>query len=229
MASTDTHDSPPRTSNGIRLPCHDPFINEQSGYSADASKDWQRNQSAVDKVKNAPPIGESIPAAFDPSRNRSGRFVKGHSIRSGGPRKRLTRKEIFELAQARGGKPLLKRLAAQALGIFEPSDIDEMIPADLETAEDFQVWVMSRRAVFSIDAFREIWDRLDPKPQKIQVDASFTARRAPIAGAVDAEDAAVAEEYYEIAMTPGETGELPEGPEPAAEAAGEDMDLSFLE
>lgn len=227
MASTDTPDSPPRTSNGVRLPCHDPFLNEHSGFSPDARKDWSRNQSAVDKVKNAPPIGESLPAAFDPNRSPAGRFVKGHVVRSGGPKKRLTKKQIFERAQMRGGKPLLRRLAAQVLGIIDPLDMDMLIPDDLETAEDFQVWVMTQRAVFSIDAFREIWDRLDPKPQKIQLDATVNAARAPISGSLNEAEAAEAVSYYEELSPHG--GGASEEPEPPAEDGGEPIDLSFLE
>jgi len=176
-------------------------------------------------VDAAPPIGESLPAAFDPNRSPAGRFVKGHVVRSGGPKKRLTHKQVWEKALADGGVPLLRRLAAQVLGLGE-DNIDD-IPEDLETVHDFHVWVMERRALVSIDAFREIYDRLDPKPQKILLDASLTARRAPISGSANAEEAAEAEAYYTEVTDP--SADFDEESELPAEAGGEAVDLSFLE
>lgn len=212
MASTDTSAS--------RLPSKDPFVNEQSGYSADCKDDWQRNRSEKELVRTAGKVGSRLPAGLDENRSPAGRFVKGHSVRSGGPKKRLTKREIFERAQQRGGVPLLRRLAAAALGLFDEDALRE-IPDDLETAEDFQIWVLSRRAVTNLDAFREVWDRLDPKPQKIQLDATVGARRAPIGGSVNADEAAEAEAFYEALNMP--TGEIPAGVDEPEE------DLAFLE
>lgn len=212
MASTDTPGS--RRS----LPSRDPFLNEQSGFSADASEDWQRRRSGKELVRKAGKVGERLPASFDKNRNPSGRFVKGHSVRSGGAKKRLTYKQVWERALQDGGVPLMRRLAAQVLGLG--TDHEHEIPADLETVEDFIIWTTARRAIYSLEAFREIYDRLDPKPQKIQLDATLSAKRAPISGSTNAAEAETALAYYTEIHEPSE--DEPEEDEP-------EDDLSFLE
>src|SRR5690606_26012952 len=116
------------------------------------------------------------------------------------------------------------------------------------TVQELQAWVRTMRSLAGcIEDFREIGDRIDPKPQKISLDATLTAKRAPIPAAGTAPDEAIeAERYYqslaanatsdedeediaaaEAALAePGERVPY-ESPEPAR-SAGED-DLSFLE
>ena len=216
--------------------------NELSGYSRDHREDWQRRRSAKQLVKEAP-RGPGLPAGLDPNRSPAGRFVKGHGVRSGGPRKRKSLKEaLLEAQEADATGDLARRLAARAVG-----DTVENVPY-FETVQELQAWVRTMRSLAGcIEDFREIGDRIDPKPQKISLDATLTAKRAPIPAAGTAPDEAIeAERYYqslaanatsdedeediaaaEAALAePGERVPY-ESPEPAR-SAGED-DLSFLE
>lgn len=222
------------------LPSEEELLNELSGYSRDHREDWQRRRSEKELVKAAP-RGPGLPAGLDSNRSPSGRFVKGHGVRSGGPRKRKSLKEaLLEAQEADATGDLARRLAARAVG-----DTVENVPY-FETVQELQAWVRTMRSLAGcIEDFREIGDRIDPKPQKITLDATLTAKRAPIPAAGTAPAEAIeAERYYqslaanatedeediaaaEAALAePGE--HVPyESPEPAR-SAGED-DLSFLE
>lgn len=218
MASTPTNASPPSLAEVER---------ELSGQSRDNRKDWQRRRSATQLVKDAR-TSPRLPAGLDANRNPSGRFVKGHLVRSGGTRKRKSLKTAMEEALLQpGGTDICRKMAARAVGceVREVPHLDNIL--------DLQAWVRTMRSLAGcIEDFREIGDRVDPKPQRITLDASLTAKRAPISGGTTPEEAVEAERYYQMLAAGSEEDEAPDEFEDVdfgdAEPV-EDADLSFLE
>jgi len=179
-----TADTPPPSSEptGAQPDQHE-LRNQISGFSR---ADWKRS-------KPPDPDKQGLPAAFCGDRGPNGQFVPGHSTR-GVARKRKTLREVMSEAWQRpGDTEAAVRVAAYAAGCKE----DE-VPEDAKVSvESLVAWVFSMRSLGgSVEHFREIGDRVDPKPQRIQLDATLTAKRAPITGSMNPGEAEAALDYY---------------------------------
>jgi len=162
----------------------------------------RRGMPSYDKVtapeKTKPHGVESIPAVFDrnliPLENGKYLLRPGHQNKMKyppTPKKQRLRDQLAVAWAGRGDQDRALQLAAFAIG-GEITDIPEYAKESLATLTAF---VFAMRAVGgSVEHFREIGDRIDPKPKRIEIEGVTGARRG--GGGNDPESAAAASDYY---------------------------------
>ena len=146
------------------------------------------------------PEVEPIPAVFDRNlvAQPNGKYLMkpGHTLNQRYPNAAPVKKQRLrdQLAVAWAGSGDAERalqLAAFAVG-GDVTDIPEHAKESLAT---LTAWVFAMRAVGgSVEHFREIGDRIDPKPKRIEIEGVTGARRG--GGGSDPAAAEAASDYY---------------------------------
>jgi hypothetical protein len=134
---------------------------------------------------------------------------------------KVTEAMIAEAWLTPTGHEAILRLAAERVGC-QP---DEVPVEAQQSLAQLALWVSGACAAGgSIEHLREFLDRMAPKPRRLEIDASVSARRAPMSSSRNPEEAAEAESYYAILTRP---------PDDAVDAEYEEVapedDLSFLD
>jgi len=141
---------------------------------------------------------ESLPAIFDPDKqimpDGNPRFAPRHKLNEKHNTRPAKRQRLRDqLAVAWGSKSGQRalELAAHAVG----GDVQDIPEYARESLATLTAWVFTMRAVSgSVEHFREIGDRIDPKPKRIEIEGVNGARRG--GGGADPETTAAAEDYY---------------------------------
>lgn len=103
------------------------------------------------------------------------------------------RESFREAWQTSGGTQLALERAAFAVRC-EP----EQIPVEArESLQSLTAWVFAMRGLMgSTQHFKEIGDRVDPKPKRIEIEGAIGVRRITAGGSRDPEEANAANAYY---------------------------------
>lgn len=169
------------------------------------------------------PDEKRLPAAFLPNRvyepGKSRAVMKpGYNdtrrgVQLTGRRQRL-RDQLAKAWASPGNQDRALELAAYAVG----GSIDDIPMEARESLATLTAWVFAMRAVGgSVEHFREIGDRIDPKPKRIEIEGAVGARRG--GGSSNPDEAAEADEYYRLVS----------GAVVDAEFTKDEDDLSFLD
>ena len=145
--------------------------------------------------KRSPHTSEGIPAEFDPNRDGNARVRAGAgSITIRQKRERTLLRDSFrEVWQMPGGTELAIERAAFAVSC-RPDQIPEAAKASLQT---LTAWVFAMRGLMgSTEHFKEIGDRVDPKPKRIEIEGAIGLRRIGAGGSADPNEAQAANDYY---------------------------------
>jgi hypothetical protein len=138
---------------------------------------------------------DGLPIEFDPNRRGSGALAPGHTLNLT-RRKRertLLRDSFREVWQTTGGTELALERAAFAVGC-RPEQIPEEAKATLQT---LTAWVFAMRGLMgSTEHFKEIGDRVDPKPKRIEIEGAIGLRRIGAGSSADPNEAQAANDYY---------------------------------
>ena len=124
---------------------------------------------------------ESLPAIFDPDKqimpDGNPRFAPRHKLNEKHNTRPAKRQRLRDqLAVAWGSKSGQRalELAAHAVG----GDVQDIPEYARESLATLTAWVFTMRAVSgSVEHFREIGDRIDPKPKRIEIEGVNGARR----------------------------------------------------
>lgn len=158
--------------------------------------------SDTDKFRDASP---PTPAAEDPqNRTPDGRFRKGNRVGAGVDRKALgllvrtsrryhqqqaSETEIKDVADALGLEPYV--VVSEIRGRLDDSDVPVQVGHLI-------VFLQNRLALRGgIEAFREVFDRTEPKPKRIEVSADGVAIRAALSASDNAGEREAAEDYFD--------------------------------
>jgi hypothetical protein len=143
-----------------------------------------------------------LPASLDPSRKPDGTWQKGVSGNAGAkPGRVLAMIRQFASSHDLINDILLQR-ASEAVGIH----ISEIPIEARQTPLTLLTWVMYvRAAAGDIDFFREVMDRLAPKPPKTAVAVQVNNGRTSVVSAgAEASVKEAADDYYENLTPPAE-------------------------
>lgn len=150
--------------------------------------------------KRAESTAESFPAVFNrdlvPGEYGRPFFRPGHTMNQRYPnaapvKKQRLRDQLAVAWASAGDADRALQLAAFAVG-GDVTDIPEHAKESLAT---LTAWVFAMRAVGgSVEHFREIGDRIDPKPKRIEIEGVTGARRG--GGGSDPAAAEAASDYY---------------------------------
>lgn len=138
---------------------------------------------------------EGLPAAFDTNRRSSALIAPGaRSITIREKKTRTLLRESFrEVWQMPAGTDLALERAAFAVGCRK-EDVPEDVRGSLQT---LTAWVFAMRGLSgSTEHFKELGDRLDPKPKRIEIEGALGMRKMGAGGGLNPDEAAAADSYY---------------------------------
>ena len=132
-------------------------------------------------------------AEVRPRRDSAGRWLPGCSGNPAGRQDgRPKLSDVLRRMSAEPPEELHYATAAAVLGL------ERCLVPVVERLVDLYAWVESIRGLASVDAFREVFDRLDPKPQRVDLTTGGAPLRAPVpAGRPENAERDAAEDFYD--------------------------------
>lgn len=127
------------------------------------------------------------------STNKVGHNGSERGVDSRIQKRNRLRDQLSVAWSGRGDQDRALQLAAYAVG----GSIEDIPQEARESLATLTAWVFAMRAVGgSVEHFREIGDRVDPKPKRIEIEGAIGARRGGSSSNPD--EAAEADEYYRL-------------------------------